>query len=74
MFGYPDSPLGRVLGPWVIVVDAMSTEQAREAGRVLGGLGVSGMFLTGTVASNVYELSRIKKRMRMVEEVRGESQ
>lgn len=37
-------------GPWVIVVDEMTYQQARDLGKVLGAHKVTGHFLRGKVA------------------------
>ena len=48
--------------PWVIVVDAMSQEQAVEAGRALGGIGVTGRFMSGSFADALKRYSDWKAR------------
>ena len=46
---------------WVIEIDAMSVERAREIGRLLGEAGVTGRFLSGDVAENLREYAQWRK-------------
>lgn len=48
------------VGPWVIVIDEMSYDQAFDVGRVLGSKGIGGRFVRGTVADNMAHLARLK--------------
>ena len=39
--------------PWVIVIDAMTHDQAIEIGKLLGSHGVTGRFMAGDYAQNM---------------------
>lgn len=53
--------------PWVIVIEAMDYEKACEIGRLLGANGVTGRFLSGTVASNLNDYARLKSSQKRKE-------
>ena len=48
-------------GPWVVQVDSMTIQQARELGKVLGERGITGRFMAGEVAEHMMEYAKIRK-------------
>ena len=56
-------PRREVIGPWVIVVDAMDCRTAERIAGYMLKEGASGMFLTGTIASKMQELKRYRKEL-----------
>lgn len=49
-----------VPGPWVIQVDSMNVEQARELGKVLGERGITGRFMAGEIADHMRDYAKIR--------------
>lgn len=43
---------------WVIVVDSMSHNQAMELGKAMGKMGLTGQFLSGSLARNLQRFSK----------------
>jgi hypothetical protein len=53
-----------VVGPWLIVVDAMDYDTACTLGKLMGAHGVTGTFLTGTIAQNLGDYSKLKRKLK----------
>ena len=49
---------GKKTTEWVIVVDAMSHDQAVELGKAMGSMGLTGQFLGGSLARNLQRFSK----------------